>query len=102
MGPSIKRITTFAFVLFAFTATAGGCSDIGEAIDCEQMCEQLQVCIDSDLDVRRCSERCEDKAENNSLRRELDDCTDCLDHEYACAEVPDRCSSCQTVTDALL
>jgi hypothetical protein len=97
-----NRITTLAFAVLALTLAAGGCADIGEAIDCEQMCSQLQVCIDSDLDVERCAERCEDKADNNTLRRKLDDCTDCLDHEYACAEIPDRCSACQEVADALL
>jgi hypothetical protein len=102
MPSLMKRISTFVFALFAFTAAAGGCADIGEAIDCEQMCDKLQVCIDSDLDVHRCAERCEDKADNDALRRELDECTDCLDHDYACAEVPERCNACQTVTDALL
>jgi hypothetical protein len=81
---------------------AGGCSDIGEAIDCDQMCNQLQVCVDGDLDVERCADRCEDKADDNSLRNELDDCTDCLDQDYACAEVPEHCTACQAVTDALL
>ena len=88
--------------MLALLAAGSGCSDIGEAIDCEQMCDQLQVCIDSDLDVGRCTDRCEDKADNDRLRRKLDDCTDCLDHDYACAEVPDHCSSCAEVTEELL
>lgn len=98
-----KRITASLFVTFALIAiSSSGCSEIGEAIDCEQMCEQIQVCIDGDLDVGRCTDRCEDKADNDRLRNQLDDCTDCLDHDYACAEVPDHCSACEGVTDELI
>ena len=98
-----KRITASLFAIFAlFGVTSSGCSEIGEAIDCEQMCEQIQVCIDGDLDVERCSDRCEDKADNDRLRNQLDDCTDCLDQDYACAEVPEHCSSCEGITEALL
>lgn len=98
-----RYIATFSFLAFGLLATTGGCSDIGEAIDCDQMCNQLQVCIDGDLDVERCTDRCEDKADSNTLRSKLDDCTDCLDQDYACAEVPEHCgSSCSEVTEALL
>lgn len=93
-----------AFVITGFFALTGlgGCSEIGEAIDCDQMCNQLQVCVDGDLDVDRCANRCEDKADDNRLRERLDDCTDCLDRDYACAEVPEHCTACQEVTDELL
>ena len=96
--------STFIVVAALFTGltTLGGCTEIGAAIDCEQMCEQLQTCIDSDLSVRRCSDRCEDKAEKDELRHKLDDCTDCLDRRVACEEMADECPVCAEVTDALL
>jgi hypothetical protein len=97
-----RHVTLFSFLALGVLLSAGGCSDIGEAIDCDQMCNQLQVCVDGDLDVERCADRCEDKADDNSLRSELDDCTDCLDQDYACAEIPEHCPACQAVTDALL
>jgi hypothetical protein len=97
-----RHLTTVSFLALVLLATTGGCSAIGEAIDCEQMCNQLQVCVDGDLDVGRCEDRCEDKADNNTLRRKLDDCTDCLDQDYACAEVPEHCGACQEVSEALL
>ena len=97
-----RYVTSFVFTALALTFAGSGCSAIGEAIDCDQMCNQLQVCVDSDLDVDHCTDRCEDKADDNTLRRQLDDCTDCLDRDYACAEIPDHCEACQTVTDALL
>ncbi len=97
-----KSVTTFVATSLALLATLGGCSTIGKAIDCDQMCDDLNTCIDGDLDVHHCADRCEDKADNKKLRNQLDDCTDCLDHGYACAEIPQKCMSCQFVTDALL
>ncbi len=97
-----RSLTTFLATSLALLATTGGCSTIGKAIDCDQMCEELQTCLDGDLDVQRCANRCEDKADNNKLRSQLDKCTDCLDNDYSCAEVPMKCDSCQAVSDALL
>jgi hypothetical protein len=101
MRSFIRYFAPFALTALISLMGTGGCSGIGEAIDCDQMCSTLHSCIDSDLDVHTCAERCEDKAENDVLADKLDNCTDCLDHEYACAEIPDRCSMCQEVADAI-
>ena len=92
----------FAATTLTLIVSLGGCAKIGAAIDCDQMCEELQTCVDGDLDVGHCSDHCEDKTESNKLRKQLDACTDCLDQGYACAEVADKCPACQGVTDALL
>jgi hypothetical protein len=102
MRPSLRHLTLFMFTAFSLTLATGGCSEIGEAIDCEQMCDQMQTCVDGDLDVERCQNRCEDEADDNRLRDQLDDCTDCLDRDYACAEVPEHCTACEAVQEALL
>jgi len=103
MRSFLRYFATFAVTAMALATATSGCSSIGKAIDCDQMCEELQTCNEGDLDVHRCSDRCEDKADNNTLRKKLDQCTDCLDeNNYACAEVADKCPVCQTVTDALL
>ncbi len=102
MRHSLRYVTLFLFTSFTALTSLGGCSEIGEAIDCEQMCDEFQTCIDGDLDVHRCSDRCEDKADTSSFRDQLDECTDCLDQNYACGEVPDKCPACAGVTEALL
>jgi hypothetical protein len=102
MRHSPRYATLFFATALTLLAALGGCAKIGEAIDCDQMCGELQVCIDSNLDVSRCSNRCEDKADNNTLRQQLDACTDCLDQNYACGEIPDKCPACEGVTDELL
>jgi type II secretory pathway component PulF len=94
--------TLFVVTSFALLSTLGGCTRIGEAIDCEQMCKQLRTCVDGDLNVDRCSERCEDKTETSAMRNQLDDCTDCLDQGYSCAEMSKECPACKDVSAALL
>lgn len=96
-----KSITLFLCAGFMLLSVAGGCSHINEATDCDQMCKNLKTCIDGDLDVTGCSERCEDKVHDSPLADKLDACTDCLDHGYACNEAVDECSACDEVYVAL-
>ncbi len=103
----MRSYPRYATLLMAATltmlTTLGGCSQIGRAIDCDQMCEEFQTCIDGDIDTHRCADRCEDKADDNhALRKKLDECTDCLDKNYACGEIEDKCPACADVTEALL
>jgi hypothetical protein len=98
-----RYATLLTVAAFSMLTTLGGCSEIGEAIDCDQMCEEFQTCIDGDLDTHRCSDRCDDKADDShAFREKLDDCTDCLDKNYACGEIEDKCPVCADVTEALL
>ena len=85
-----RTLGVFAFTAFALLTTAGGCSDIGEAIDCNQMCEKMQTCFDSDLDVNDCEESCEDRVDDSPLAEKLDACTDCMDRGYSCSEIVER------------
>ena len=102
MNSFAKTLCVFAFPAFALLTTASGCSEIGEAIDCDQMCEKMQTCIDSEIDVHECAESCEDRVDDNSLAEKLDACTDCMDHGYSCNEIVDECSACDDVQIALL
>ncbi len=98
-----SRYATLAMLLAVVgVTTLGGCAKIGEAIDCDQMCETLRTCVDGDLDVHRCSERCEDRTETSAMRNHLDDCTDCLDQGWACGEISDHCAMCQDLIDELI
>ncbi len=96
-----KSLSMFALISFGLLASVGGCSSVGEAIDCDQMCNELERCIDSDLDVRDCAERCEDRVEDNALAEKLDACTDCLDRDYSCSEANEECAVCDEVRVAL-
>ena len=91
-----KTLSLFAFTSL-FMVTAFGCSEIGEAIDCDQMCHKMKTCLDDDIDVRDCAERCEDRVDDSALADQLDACTDCLDRGVSCSEVADECSVCDQV-----
>jgi hypothetical protein len=96
------HITVFVMSAMTLVATAGGCSHIAEAIDCDEMCTEFQSCVDSDIDVHRCAERCEDKVDDSPLASKLDECTDCLEGNYACGEVEEMCPVCEEVSAELL
>jgi hypothetical protein len=65
------------------------------------MCEEMNSCLDGDIDVHDCAERCEDRVENDALADKLDACTDCLDDDYSCSEAVDVCPVCDDVLVAL-
>lgn len=97
-----RYVTLAAFSAFIGSTTLGGCAAIGEAVDCEQMCETLKTCIDGDLSKHRCTDRCEDQTDTSAMRNHLDDCTDCLDQGWACAEISEHCPMCKDLIDELL
>lgn len=97
----IKTCSAVLIVGFGLL-TASGCDEINEALDCEQMCEKMKSCIDDDIDVSDCSERCEDRVDDNALADKLDACTDCLDEGVSCREVAHECSVCDVVQMELL
>ncbi len=103
MRSTLRYFSTFAVTALFLAIATGGCAGIGKAIDCDQMCEGLQTCEQGNLNVQRCTDRCEDKADDHKLRKQLDQCTDCLDDDnYSCSEVEKKCPVCKTVTEALL
>jgi hypothetical protein len=96
-----KTFGVFALTTFGFLTMTGGCSEVTEALDCDQMCRQMQACIDGDIDVHDCAERCEDRVDDSALADKLDACTDCLDRDPSCSEAVEECSVCDEVQMAL-
>ena len=94
-------MSLFVLTSSVLLVSTGGCSHINEAIDCNEMCEEMQTCLDGDIDVHDCAERCEDRVENNALADKLDACTDCLDDDFSCSEAVDACPVCDDVLVAL-
>ena len=101
MNSPLKTLNAFALMSFLLLANVVGCSQIGESIDCDQMCDKMKTCLDDDINVHHCAERCEDRVDDDALADKLDACTDCLDRGVACREVSDECSVCDEVQIAL-
>ena len=73
------------------------CKQIEEGSYCRRICEELRVCIDDDLSVSSCSDKCVDALDDNhSLRKAAERCSDCID-DNACRDIPSECSSCDEV-----
>ena len=54
--------------------------------DCSQVCDRYAECFDDDYDVERCTNECDDAAQNaDDADNRLDQCENCLD-DRACAE----------------
>ena len=96
-----KTFSALVLVTLAFSTTAG-CDNVTEALDCHQMCEKMEACLDDSIDVNNCAERCEDRVDDDTLAERLDACTDCLDHGVSCREVASECPACDEVQMALL
>lgn len=97
-----RRTIALVAATAAVLGSLGGCSEIGVAFDCDELCRTLETCVDSSLSVGRCAERCRDDVDDDpGLEGDLDACTDCLDRDYACSEIPERCPVCASLSERL-
>lgn len=97
-----RYFSTLSLLVAALVVAGGGCSSVGNAIDCAQLCRELRDCVDGNLNVSRCEARCEDDANtDDQFDNQLDECTDCLDEDYSCSEIPKKCKACKTLTEIL-
>ena len=62
------------------------CDEADEVLDCSELCDKKQECVDEDYDVDDCIDVCEDAAdESENYERQLDECEDCIDGQ-SCLE----------------
>jgi hypothetical protein len=62
-----------------------GC-DIDDILDCAQICNHKQECLDSSYDVSNCIDVCEDFADlSEENERRLEACEECIE-DRACVE----------------
>ncbi|MEY4583162.1 MAG: hypothetical protein RL701_7865 [Pseudomonadota bacterium] len=81
----------------ALSLSATACKQIEESSHCRTICEELHVCIDDDLSVSRCRDKCVDALDDErSLRHAAERCSDCID-DNACLDIPSQCHSCDEV-----
>ncbi len=72
-----------------------GCStvdDIGNSIDCHQVCKRYADCFKSDYDVDGCTDKCENSVDNDTEReRKLKACDSCID-DRSCTDATFNCA----------
>ncbi len=75
-----------------------GCSEVDEAIDCNQICNRYKDCFDANYDVSACASRCESNADNvANYADKVDACENCID-DRSCASATFGCAAeCSTI-----
>jgi hypothetical protein len=85
-------LAALALAAIPFLATA--CDEADEVIDCTQICERYQDCVDDEYDVDDCVDRCETNAdEDEDFAEATDACETCLD-DQSCGESFDCVDEC--------
>jgi hypothetical protein len=70
----------------AALALMPGCSEAEKIIDCQQICQNKQDCVNNDYNVSACRQDCERRTDTDeSFRDAAHVCEACLDNK-ACAE----------------
>lgn len=96
---SIPRVFSVACALGAvWLATACGddvIDEITNRVTCADVCSRYRDCFQSDLDVRDCTERCEDEADASENHEErLERCDDCMDEESCTSAIFECTADC--------
>jgi hypothetical protein len=69
-----------------------GCESADTVVDCSQICNEYQQCIDGDEDVGECVNHCNDHAEaDEDFEDAVDVCENCLDDADSCLEGGTEC-----------
>ena len=88
----MKRVLA-ALVLGTLGSVFAGCDDSEDAVDCIDVCDRYQDCVDDDYDVDDCVDSCEDEADDSEAWRDrLQACSTCID-DRSCASATFACST---------
>ena len=82
----MMRSVTHVILSTALCLLVGGCGEAEEFLDCRQLCEAKQDCVDDSYDVGGCTADCEDRSDRDEdFRQKAHECEACID-DRACAE----------------
>lgn len=70
----------------------GGCNDVKNAYDCDQICNRYKECFDDTYDVDACTDKCRGHADNDTdYSNKAEDCQNCQD-DASCAGAAFSCA----------
>ncbi|EYF02601.1 Hypothetical protein CAP_6712 [Chondromyces apiculatus DSM 436] len=91
MGFALLSMSIFAGLF------AGGCDDVDELVNCQEICQNYADCVDSEYDVEGCRNECETKSDNDKdYASDANVCEACLDGK-ACAEQIECFDDCPVI-----
>jgi hypothetical protein len=92
MHRMMKRTAAAALALGLASATLNGCDEAEELLDCRQICEAQQECVDELYDDDACTDRCEQQSDaDDDYRDSARLCEACIE-ERACLEQQTECA----------
>jgi len=83
----IKRTSLILLGVSLLGAVATGCtSEVGELLECAQVCESYDDCVMDSYDQTACTDACEDYADvSNANEEQVFACDDCL-NDMECSD----------------
>ena len=88
----MKRTAVIALTLGFSSVLLNGCDEAEELLDCRQICESQQDCVNDNYDVGACTDRCESQSDqSDDYRDRARLCEACLE-DRACAEQQAECN----------
>lgn len=95
MSNPISLSTRFApFALALGLSVSFGCGGrVEERLNCRNVCNSYEDCVDSDYDSRDCIQRCSsDSVDNDDYSRQVDMCDACI-NDRSCGESVFACTA---------
>jgi hypothetical protein len=82
----VKRVMTGVIVVALSLFGLTGCSS-----NCDRYCDRYKECLNADLDVGQCSNKCEEASQDNKAHTDkAEECAQCVESR-ACSEVFASC-----------
>lgn len=86
-------LTRPRLILAVVVATLVSACGLGNAIDCQSICNRYMTCFDASYDVAACAARCRsESAKDADYERRADVCNACLD-ERSCTSATFNCAT---------
>ncbi len=82
---------------FGFLLCVTGCDSVDAAFDCDAICSRYKDCFDSNYDVGACASRCRTKADDDTYRRQADQCDACIDNRSCTSAVFSCATECASI-----
>ena len=89
----MKKILTLCACVFSALALLGCSNEIGELLECAQVCESYDDCVADSYDQTGCTDDCENYADvSDANEDQVFACDDCLNTMVCSAECNDECT----------
>lgn len=88
-----KYITLLCAIVLGSAAMMGCTNEVGEFLECAQVCESYDDCVGDAADATQCTDDCEDYADvNDANEAQVFECDNCLNTTPCSPDCNDVCA----------